>query len=526
VVAHLVRLKLTLLRNGLRRSPWKVVGLVVGVLYTLGLLVAVVIGLVALGSADRTLIRTVLTLAGGLLVLGWWIVPLLATGVDATLDPTRFVTFAIRRRSLLTGLALGGVVGLPGIATAIVALATTLTWLRHPLAALAAGPCALLGLATCVVGARATTTALSSFVGRRRYREIVAAIAIVPLMLLGPGLTAVMRGLAAAKDDLPNLAAIVGWTPWGAVWAIPADVAAGAWVNAGLKAAIALATLVGLVAVWAATLSRALVAAPSSGRSRPSGRSRTLGAFGWLPATPTGAVAARSLTYWFRDPRYTKALIIAPVFPVLMYFTARNAGGGNGILLLTGPVIGFILGWTISADIAYDGTAFWTHLAAPITGRVDRAGRAFGAAIVCLPAALLLAVASVAVAGRWEALLPLIGASVGIALTALGGASLVSAQVVYQVPKAGESAFSSQQGAGMAAFLSQIAGWGIVTVASLPEIVLAAFAVGTGSVLLGVCALVVGVGLGAAALVVGVRVGGRMLDARAPELLERLVSFG
>ena len=78
----------------------------------------------------------------------------------------------------------------------------------------------------------------------------------------------------------------------------------------------------------------------------------------------------------------------------------------------------------------------------------------------------------------------------------------------------------------MAALLSQLAGWSIVTAASLPEIVLASFAVGTGSVLLGAGALVVGVGLGAGALVLGIRIGGRTLDARAPELLERLVSFG
>ena len=45
----------------------------------------------------------VVVLVGSVLVLGWWVVPLVAFGLDSTIDPARFVTFAIPRRSLLTG---------------------------------------------------------------------------------------------------------------------------------------------------------------------------------------------------------------------------------------------------------------------------------------------------------------------------------------------------------------------------------------------------------------------------------------
>ena len=37
MVAHLLRLKLTLLRNSLRRSPWQLLGLIIGGLYALGI---------------------------------------------------------------------------------------------------------------------------------------------------------------------------------------------------------------------------------------------------------------------------------------------------------------------------------------------------------------------------------------------------------------------------------------------------------------------------------------------------------
>jgi len=522
MVAHLLQLKLTLVGNGLRRSVWQTVGLVIAATYALGAAASAVAGLVALSVADAAVIRTVLVLAGSLLVLGWWIIPLLAIGVDATSDPARFVTFAIPRRELLTGLALSGVVGIPGVMTAVVVLASALAWWRHPVAALVALPCAVLALATCVVGARATTAALASIVGRRRHREVVAVVTIIPLMLFGLVFAGAAQGIESGRQALPDLAAVTGWTPWGAVWAIPADVAAGTWGSAGAEALIALGTFAVLVALWDRSLGRALVTPASSGRARAKARERGLGAFGWLPATPTGVVVARRLTYWLRDPRYAKAFVVTPVIPVMLYFSSRGTGGV--VLLLAGPVVGLLTGWIISADVA--GTAFWTHVAAPIGGRVDRTGRVVAAGVVSLSITLLIVVASVAMTGQWDVLPALAGASVGLLLTALGGASVVSARVVYQVPRPGDDPFVSEQGASMAGCVSQLAGLGAVMGLSLPELALAGIAVGTGSVLLGVIALAVGVALGSVLLVVGIRLGSRALDRNAPELLATMVSSG
>ncbi len=524
MVAHLLRLKLTLLRNGLRRSVWQTVGLVVGALYGLGVISLAVPGLFLLGTADPEVIRMVLVPMGAVLVVAWWVVPLVAFGVDATLDPARFVTFAIPRRDLLAGLALSGLVGLPGATTAVVVLATVLTWRQDPVAAVVALPCAALTLATAVIGSRATTTALSSFVGRRRYREFLAVATIVLVFLLGPLVGGLTTGLRAGRDSLPALAQGIGWTPWGAAWAIPADVAVGDWGGAGGKLALALATLATLVVVWDRSLTRALVAPASSGRARRRSRERGLGAFGRLPATPTGAIVARCLTYWLGDPRYAAVVVVVPLFPVLVYFMA--GGRVTGALLLTGPVAAFVLGWTISADIAYDSTAFWTHVAAPIGGRADRAGRVVAAVVVGLPAMLVLVGASVAVTGRVTALPALIGAGTALLFTALGWASVVSARVVYQVPRPGENPFGSQQGTSMAAAVSQLIGWTVILGVSVPVLVLTVLSVTRGSVVLGLIALVLGIGQGLVALAVGIRSGGRTLDGNAPELLQRMVSFG
>ena len=54
MVAHLLRLKLTLLRNSVRRSPWQLVGLGIGALYALGLVVALAAGLFFLRGQEPT----------------------------------------------------------------------------------------------------------------------------------------------------------------------------------------------------------------------------------------------------------------------------------------------------------------------------------------------------------------------------------------------------------------------------------------------------------------------------------------
>ncbi len=262
----------------------------------------------------------------------------------------------------------------------------------------------------------------------------------------------------------------------------------------------------------------------TAGSGRGGAHGRGLGAFGWFPGTPIGAVAARSLTYWRRDPRYAKALLVVPLIPGVMFFS--GGGSGRGMLLAAAPLVALVLGWSISADVAYDGTAFWTHVSTPLEGRADRAGRMIAAALIGVPVVLVLVTVSVGVAGRWDVLPALLGASLGLLLTAYGGASVVSARVVYPVAKPEENPFTAQQGGSMAAVVSQLLGWGAVLGLSLPELVLGGVAAGIHSVPLGVVALVVGIGCGTVVAVLGIRVGGRALDAGAPDLLERMVSFG
>lgn len=523
MVAHLVSLKLALLRNSLRRSAWQVVGLVLSAVQGLALLGLALAGLVAVRFLPVTHAAVVTTLGGAALVLGWWCLPLVTSGVDSTLDPRRFVTFAVPRRQLLAGLALAGVVGVPGVVTTVLALGTVLSWSRGPVVAAAALVGALLGTAACVVGARAWTAVLARVVGSRRFREGAALVVVVPLMLLGPILSGLAGVLSSGAEALPGIAATASWTPLGAAWALPAAVATGDWGGALGRLVVAVATVAGLTVLWSHALTRALVQPPAAGRSPARAGTGGRGLLTRVPPGPAWAVAARCLVYWARDPRYSGSLVVVPLLPLLLALAAPD--GADAIVLIAAPAAAMILGWSISADVAFDSTAFALHVASGVSGVADRAGRVLATGLIGVPVVALLALGTVAWTGRWPDLPALLGAGLGILLTGLGLSSVVSARVVYPVPQPGQSPFATPTGSVGVNLLTQLGGFSTLVVLVLPEVVLAAASVLRGSVALGVAALVVGVVLGGALLAGGVLLGGRWYDRRAPDLLEQVTAL-
>ncbi|GAA1712857.1 hypothetical protein GCM10009809_06220 [Isoptericola hypogeus] len=540
MVAQLVRLKLTLLANAFRRSVWQTIGLVVASLYGLAVLVLVVVAAVAGGTLDAATTGQVLTVVGGLVILGWWVVPIFAFGVDATLDPQRFVTFAIPRRRLLAGLAAAGVVSVPGAVTALAALGVSFAWWREPLALLAALVGAVLAVALCVVGSRATTTALAPLLDSRRYREVLMVVAVVPIVLIGPAFGWIAENVeksvdgasvqvsvdggsgAALGDAVGPLARLVAWTPFGAPWALPSAVHDGAWGLLVARLAVAVATLALVWLVWDRALARALVT-PRGGAAAGAGKG--LGWFSRLPATPTGAVAARCATYWVRDPRYAASIAIIPLLPVMMLVVGLTSGAGGSLMLVVAPLVAWLLGFGISNDVGYDSTAFALHVATGVPGRADRWGRVLPVLVVGLPLTVAFALVGCGVADRWDALPAMLGVSCGTLATSLGISSVVSARLVYPVPKPGESPFKTPQGATVATMVAQMAAMGIIFVLSIPTLGLALPAILLPQPALGWAALAVGAAAGTIVLVVGVRWGARVLDRRRPELLQQVMAF-
>jgi ABC-2 type transport system permease protein len=520
VVAHLVRLKLQLLRNTLRRSPAALVGLAVGVLYGGGLLLLAVIALVSLRVLpDVEVSRTALTLGGALLVLAWAVVPVIAFGTDPTLDPHRFATFAVPERQLAVGLAAAGFIGLPGLATALLVLATFVTWSRGLLPLLGAVVGGGLALTTCVLLSRVVTAAAATVLSSRRGRDVVAVLGFLLLVGLGP-VASLTGSRDLTLDDLAGATRAVGWSPLGWAWAAPADLAQGHHL-AGLVRLVLAALLVGvLLVLWQRQLTRAVHDPRADARDAGTAGSG-IGLFGRLPGTPLGAVAARSAVYWRRDPRLGFPALITTLFPAGMVF-AWHFGGSELALTCMPLVSAYMLGWGQHNDVGYDSTAFWLHVASAVDGMSDRLGRLFPSAVlgaVCVPGYAVLAAA---LGGRWDLLPAGLGAGAALLLAGFGVASVTSAVKQYPVPGPGESPFATPPGGAGVTLLVQ-AGVGLaVLVLALPALALGALAwLGNGWAAW--AALPVGVAVGAVAAVAGVRVGAGLFERRSPELLQDLV---
>ena len=521
MVAHLLRLKLQLLRNGLRRSPAALVGLGVGIVYGAGLLALVVAALVALRLHDDTgLARTGVVIGGAVLVAGWALVPLLVFGTDPTLDPGRFATCAVPERQLAVGLAVAGLVGLPGAATVVAVLATVLTWSASPAGVASALLGGLAGLATCVLLSRVVTTAAAAALTSRRGRDLMATAGFAAVLGLGP-LVALAGSRELSTAQLGGVTAALGWSPLGWAWAAPADMVQGRHVAGAARLSLAWLLAVGLFRCWQRQVA-ATVHDPRSTASRPNARGpRGLGLFGLFPGTPMGAVAARAALYWRRDPRLNFPALMTTLLPAGLVLGWHV--GGSDLALLGMPLVSaYLLGWSQHNDVGYDSTAFWLHVASGVDGVSDRVGRIFPSmalGAVCVPGYALLAAA---LGRRWDLLPATVGAATALLLSGLAVASVTSAVKQYPVPGPGESPFATPPGgAGVTLLVQAVVGLA-VGVLSGPALALAVAAV-LGHAWAAWAALLVGPLLGAAAMAAGVRLGAWLFERRGPELLADLV---
>ena len=82
-----------------------------------------------------------------------------------------------------------------------------------------------------------------------------------------------------------------------------------------LKLVVAAATVGLLWLAWTSLVAKMLVTPQREAHAKAY---HGLGWFGRLKGGPTAAIAARSMTYWGRDPRYWISLVMIPVVPVFV----------------------------------------------------------------------------------------------------------------------------------------------------------------------------------------------------------------
>src|SRR5690606_30121943 len=127
-------LKWTLWKRSYRKNVGKLVGTIFGVLYTLGALVGLVFLFLGttLWAGEGSTFPLIVRGLGALAVLLWFLIPVVAFGLDDTLDARAFALFPRSAKELQPGMFAAAALSLPSLFTLLaVAIATgfELLWL-------------------------------------------------------------------------------------------------------------------------------------------------------------------------------------------------------------------------------------------------------------------------------------------------------------------------------------------------------------------------------------------------------------
>jgi ABC-2 type transport system permease protein len=519
---HFVRLKLRLIGNGLRGRGRRVTLFMLGVLLALVAAVCgyVIFSLPGLLGEQRTA-EVLLPLGGGLIVLGWLFLPLIFFGVDESLDPARFALFPLSRSTLIRGLFVASLVGVPAAAT----FAATLGMV-HAAAALGGFPAAIAqlvgvtgGLLLCAALSRSVTSAFATALRSRRARDLATVALAGTAALLGPlQLGAVAAAERADWRGVGRVVDVVAWTPLGAPWSMGLDVAAGRAWAVPVKILVVAVSIGLLLWWWAASLERAMVGAASGTGTRRKTASQQTPIDQliprWLPRTRFGALAAREMRYWWRETRRRATLITFSVvgifLPILVAAGSKSSGPPGAMLVFVAALAAV----SLANQFGFEGSAYAANVVAGVPGRVELASRAAGFSVYVLPALLLMALIAGFVVDRPAAVPAMFGTIVAAYGVALAVVMPLSVRAAYPLPDS-TSPFAMSSGSGTAK--------GLLGILVLIGAALATAPLQVGSFLLGDLwlwiGLPIGLGYGAGAFALGLHLAGPVLDKRMPELL-------
>lgn len=533
MVAQLLRLKLRLFANGFRRPLWIVI------VSGLGLAIAIATVLVIANSAaamhdfdDRT-VRRMVIIVGSYLSLAAFLLPFMIVRREL-LDPRALRGHRFKSWAIAVTILVLSVVG-PMLLIAPIAWAPTWAWRDAESVRIAQIAAPILFLQA-VLSVRLGVAGGAALANRERWSRRVRVIGTI---ILVAGLPAVIAAViprflaipdgqsrlfvvglfkASAYLQAEKVADALSWTPVGALWAAPSHATfedpqlgpQALWVGG-------ICTFV-LLVFWFIAVR---IAFRATRRIPVEHRGGAPGWFRRLPSTPAGAVAARSFTYWVRDPRYRAVLGFLPFVPIVILGVSFIGGiplSLASLLPLPLMVILFALA-TSHNDVAYDSTAVWVHVAAQTNGINDRVGR-----IVPIIAGglVLIAVGTPLTAlgyGSFEVVPAVVGASLALLLGGVGVASGLSARFPYAAPRPGDPAFQQPQVQGSTGSGAQTLAVLCTMLVAAPAIMLGVmWLMQTGSALNWI-ALLVGIQAGLIALFIGIRVGGIAFDKGSPELL-------
>jgi ABC-2 type transport system permease protein len=516
-----VRLKLSLLRNGLRQSGGRRAAYVASAVVTLLFAALQLIGLIALRGHAH--VDALVVLLAAVLGLGWAVMPLFFPSGDETLDATRLVMLPLRPRPLVRALLAASLVGIGPLFTLLMLVGSVIA-VAHGAAAYAVSVAAVvLALLMCVALARAVAAANIRLLTSRKGRDLAVLSGLVIAVGAQVVNVAAQRLGSAGLGQLDPVADVLRWVPPAAAIGAVRSVSDGAYGVGAAQLLVCAAATAALVAVWARSLERLMTAPDGSTlhAAEPAGRERGTASAGWerlLPAGRTGTVMGRSLRYVWRDPKtkaaWVTSLAIGLIVPVF------NALQGTGSVYFACFAAG-MLGIQMYNQFGQDTSAFWTvamTIATPRDAYVELRARALALLVVTLPYATLVTVVTTALLGAWGKLPAVLGLSLALLGAMLATGAWASARFPYSIPQEGHKNVAPGQ-AGLA-WISIVGGMVAAALLCAPVIALTLWLNATAdgdsfSWLL----LPVGTAYGAALTLLGLRLAAPRTAARLPEIL-------
>jgi ABC-2 type transport system permease protein len=438
LTSTVVRLKLSLLRNGLRQSGGRRAAYVASAALVLLFAVLQLLGLIALrGNAHAD---SVVVLLLAVLGLGWAVMPLFFPGGDETLDPTRLVMLPLRPGPLVRALLTASLVGIGPVFTLLMAVGSVVA-VAHGGAAYAVSAVGVaLALLVCVALARAVAAANVRLLTSRKGRDL----AVLSGLVIAVGAQIVNFGVqrlgSGGLGQLDPVADVLRWVPPASAVGAVASVSEGSYGIAAAQLAVSAAVLVAALTVWARQLTRLMTSPDGSTlqAADPGRRAHTsTGLARLLPAGRTGTVMERSLRYVWRDPKtkaaWVTSLAIGLIVPVF------NAFQGTGSIYFACFAAG-MLGIQMYNQFGQDGSAFWmvaTTISTTRDAYAELRARALALLLITLPYATLVTVLTTALLGDWPRLPEVLGLSFALLGAMLATGAWTSACFPYSIPQEG-----------------------------------------------------------------------------------------
>ncbi|WP_077798065.1 transporter [Streptomyces sp. JHA26] len=434
-----VRLKLSLLRNGLRLSGGRRAAYVASAVVVLLFAALQLIGLIALRGHAH--VDALVVLLAAVLALGWAVMPLFFPSGDETLDPTRLVMLPLRPRPLVRALLAASLVGIGPLFT-LCMFAGSVVAVAHGGAAFAVGVVgAVLALLVCVTLARAVAAANVRLLTSRKGRDL----AVLSGLVVAIGAQVVNFGAqrlgTSGLEQLDPVADVLRWVPPATAIGAMDAASDGSYGVALAQLALTAAALVLLLWVWARHLTRLMTTPDGStlqaAEGRPVRERDPAGLARLLPAGRTGTTMERSLRYVWRDPKtkaaWVTSLAIGLIVPVF------NAWQGTGSVYFACFAAG-MLGIQMYNQFGQDTSAFWIVAMTISSARdayVELRARALALLLITLPYVVLVTVVTTAMLDAWRKLPEVLGLSLALLGAMLATGAWTSARFPYSIPQEG-----------------------------------------------------------------------------------------